>query len=170
MATAGKKAMIQQAPRGDRLIIASFIIALMLTMLPMPNWAAPGRPEWVSLVLIYWCMALPHRIGVGIGWFMGLLLDVVQGAVLGQHALALTLVALVTVTFHLRLRLYPLRQQALFIMSMIAMQQALVLWVKGVIGEAPAGWQYWTPTFTSMVLWPWVFLLLRDARRQCGVT
>lgn len=151
-------------------IITSFVAALMLTMLPLPDWAEPARPEWVAMVLIYWCMALPTRVGIGIGWLMGLLVDVTRGALLGQHALALALVAYITLTLHQRLRVYPLWQQSLVVLMLVALAQLLVLWVRGVIGQSPGSWGYWLPSVTSMLLWPWMFLILRDVRRHFRVT
>ena len=79
--------------RGGWVIAASFVVALMLTALKLPEWALIWRPAWVALVLIYWCMAVPHRIGVAIAFLLGVFLDVMSGALLGQHALALTVVA-----------------------------------------------------------------------------
>jgi rod shape-determining protein MreD len=154
---------------GGWAIAFSFVVALMLTMLPLPDWAALFRPEWVAMVLIYWCLALPDRVGVGIGWSAGLLLDVAKGTLLGQNALALALVAYLTLHLHQRIRVFPLWQQALFVLLMVALAQLLVLWVKGVIGQPPGSWLYWLPSFTSMLLWPWVFLILRDLRRQFQV-
>jgi rod shape-determining protein MreD len=151
---------------GGWIIAFTFIVALMLTMLPLPDWAALYRPEWVAMVLIYWCLALPDRVGVGIGWSAGLLLDVVKGALLGQHALALALVAYLTLHLHQRVRVFPLWQQSLFVLLMVALNQLLVLWVKGIIGLQPDSWLYWLPSLTSMLLWPWVFLILRDLRRS----
>lgn len=155
--------------RGGWIIVGTFILALMLTMLPLPEWAELFRPEWVAMVLIYWCMALPERIGVGIGWTLGLLLDVVKGTLLGQNALALALVAYLTLRLHQRVRIFPLWQQALFVLILVALDQMLVLWVKGVIGQPPGSWLYWLPSLTSTLLWPWVFLILRDLRRQFQV-
>lgn len=151
---------------GGWIIAFTFVVALMLTMLPLPDWAALYRPEWVAMVLIYWCLALPDRVGVGIGWSAGLLLDVVKGALLGQHALALALVAYLTLHLHQRVRVFPLWQQSLFVLLMVALNQLLVLWVKGIIGLQPGSWLYWLPSLTSMLLWPWVFLILRDLRRS----
>ncbi len=151
-------------------IMASFTAALGLAIMPLPDWAEPARPEWVTMVLIYWCMALPDRIGVGIGWFMGLLLDVAKGALLGQHALALTLVAILTIHLHQRLRFYPVWQQSLMVLVLIALTQLVVVWIKGVIGQPPGSWTYWLPSLTSPLLWPWVFLILRDLRRHFQVT
>lgn len=154
---------------GGWAIALSFVAALMLTMLPLPDWAALFRPEWVAMVLIYWCLALPDRVGVGVGWSVGLLLDVVRGALLGQNALALALVAYLTLHLHRRIRIYPLWQQSLFVLLMVALNQMLVLWVKGVSGQPPDDWLYWLPSLTSMLFWPWAFLILRDLRRQYQV-
>ncbi len=155
---------------GGWAIWVSFGAALVLTMLPLPHWAELYRPEWAAMVLIYWCMALPARVGVATAWSLGLLLDVVRGSLLGQYALALTLIAWVTSQLHQRLRVYPLWQQALVVLMLVAMEQMLVLWVKGIIGEPPESWLYWMPALTSMLLWPWIFLVLRDVRRKFRVS
>ncbi len=154
---------------GSWVIVASMAAALMLTMLPLPDWAEHARPEWVALVLIYWVMALPQRIGVGAAWVCGLFLDVVRGAVLGQHALALTLIAFITLKLHLRLRVYPLWQQATVVLMLVALEQMLVLWIKGFLGLSPEGWFYWVPALVSALLWPWLYLILRDLRRHFRV-
>lgn len=145
----------------------TFVIALMLTIVPMPDWADPFRPEWVAMTLIYWAMALPLRVSVGVGWSMGIALDVLKGAALGQHALALTVVAYLAVKLHQRIRVFPLWQQAVSIGAIIAMHLLLVLWVYGITGHEAASWKYWTPLLSSMLLWPWVFVFLRDLRRRC---
>jgi rod shape-determining protein MreD len=120
----------------------------------------------VALVVIYWCLAVPERMGVGVAWVMGILLDVISGALLGQHALALALVAYVALKLHRQTRLFPVWQQAFMVMLLIIMEQMLNLWVQGVIGQPPRSWKYWLPVLTSMLLWPWVFFLLRDLRRR----
>lgn len=159
--------------RGRTVIARSFILAMMLTMVPMPSWMPSWvdslRPEWATMVLIYWCMALPQRVGVGIGWVVGLFLDVIHGALLGQYAMALAVVAYITISLHQRLRIYPIMQQALIVLLLILLQQLLVIWVKGFIGQSPDSLLYWMPSLTSMLLWPWLFLLLRDVRRQYRV-
>ncbi|MCK5639630.1 MAG: rod shape-determining protein MreD [Gammaproteobacteria bacterium] len=155
---------------GGWTISLSFVIALILTMMPLPEMAEPFRPAWMILVLIYWCLAVPERVGVGIGWLMGLLLDVVNGALLGQYAIALAVIAYLTLHLHKRIRNFPLGQQALFIMFMVLIGQGLVLWIKGIIGQSPNNWLYWAPAITSGLLWPWVFLILRDLRRRFRVS
>ncbi len=155
---------------GGWAITLSFIIALGLTILPLPEWARPLRPDWVALVLLYWSMALPQRVGVGIGWSVGLLVDVLTGTLLGQHALGLAVVAYLSLKLHQRIRVYPLWQQSLTVLFLLLLNQLLVMWVNGITGRPPRSWIYWAPSLVGMLLWPWLFVVLRDVRRRFRVT
>lgn len=161
--------MIHKQHNAGWVIVASFIIALMLTAMPLPDWAISWRPAWVAMVLIYWCMALPERVGIGIAWCMGLLLDVQQGTVLGQHALGLAIIAYITVKSHQRIRVFPLTQQAVLVCFYLLVLEFLTLWIQGLMGTPPQHWTFWMPAVTSMLLWPWLFIILRDVRRKCHV-
>ena len=156
-------------PRGSLVIVATFVVALLLTILPLPEWMVKFRPEWVALILIYWCMALPQRVGIISGFVLGLLLDTLQGAVLGQHALALVVIAYLTNRVHQQVRVYPMWQQALSVMGLLLLYQLLLLWVNGITGIKSQVWLYWLPTLSSTLLWPWLYLILRDIRRNFGV-
>lgn len=154
----------------SRLIIASsFLVALVLSILPWPIWTEQFRPDWVALVLIYWCIALPTRVGVGTAWSVGLILDVLYGSMLGENALAKSLIAFLAVHFHLQLRMFPRWQQAAVVLLLIAANNLLVLWIKHLAGQAPATWGYLTPGIVSMLLWPRLFVILRDIRRHGNV-
>ncbi|MDV3237284.1 MAG: rod shape-determining protein MreD [Gammaproteobacteria bacterium] len=155
---------------GGAVIFFTFVAALVLTVVPLPDDLRILRPDWVLLVLIYWCMALPQRVGVGIGWLLGLFTDVLTGTLLGQHALAYGLVAFLTLKLHQRLRLYPLWQQALSMLVLLALGQLLMLWINGIVGRPIHSWLYWMPSLTGALLWPFVFLLLRGLRRAFRVT
>lgn len=157
--------------RGGGVIVVTVIIALMLAILPLPLWAEPYRPAWPVLVLIYWCMALPQRVGVGVGWIIGLLVDVLKGSLLGQHALAMAVVAYITLNVHQRVRVFPLWQQAFAVLLLLLLYQLLSLWFDGITGgETAKGWSYWIPSLSGMFLWPWVFIILRDMRRRFRVS
>ncbi len=162
--------MIHEIRRSRWVIISTFIAALMLTMIPLPEWAELARPEWVSLVLIYWCMALPDRVGIYTAWFLGLILDVIHGSLLGQYALSLAVVAYFTLTFYQRLRIYGIWQQAFMVMILTLFQLLFIVWIRGVIGQAPNSYYYWMPALTTMILWPWTYLVLRDIRRHFRVS
>lgn len=161
--------MTSRRPRGEVVIAVSMIVALMLTALPMPDWAALWRPSWVALALIYWCMAVPGRVGIAVGWFLGLLLDVLSGTLLGQHALALSVVAYATNTAHRRVRVLPLWQQGISVFALVFCYQLLLLWVNGIQGVPVMASAYWASPLVSTVLWPWVFVVLRDVRRKYRV-
>jgi rod shape-determining protein MreD len=141
----------------------------MLMAMPLPAWAANWRPAWVAIVLIYWCLALPERVGVGIAWVAGMFLDVQQGTLFGQNAIVLIIIAFVILKLHKRIRVYPLAQQALIICGLLLITQLLTLWIRAMMGFPPQHWTYWMPAFTSMVLWPWLFIILRDVRRTFRV-
>lgn len=149
-----------------RIGVLTLIAAFMLAMMPLPDWAQAFRPDWVTLVLIYWTMALPASIGVTVAWFAGLMLDVSHGALLGQHALGLVLVVYVIHAQHQRLRVASLLQQSMVIFFLLVMKQALVLWVDGIMGRAPDTWLYFMPSLISALIWPWVHIILRDLRRK----
>lgn len=161
--------MPQAHSQGRGVIIMSFVVAMILTIIPLPDWIALIRPEWVALVLIYWCMALPNRIGVLSGWGLGLLLDALKGAIIGQHALALAIIAFLTIKVHQQIRVFPMWQQALSIMGLLVLYQMLVMWISGIVGDRGHTWQYWLPALSSTILWPWIYLVLRDTRRHFGV-
>ena len=161
---------IHQPRQGNWIIVISFIVAIMLTALPLPDWAVNWRPAWVAIVLIYWCMAVPDRVGIAVGWFLGLLLDVQQSTVLGQNALGFVLLAFITIKSYQRMRVYPLAQQAVLICFYLLLYELLMLWITGYLGTGSRDWTYWMPAITSMLLWPWLFIILRDIRRKYNIS
>lgn len=162
--------MTLERREGTWAIGISFLVALILAELPVPGWASLWRPAWVALVLIYWCMAVPQRIGVGIGWSLGLLLDILSGTLIGQHALGLSVLAFVALKLHQRVRVLPLWQQGISVFGLLLLYQMLVLWINGIQGRPVSPWAYWSSPLTSTVLWPWVFVILRDVRRKYRVS
>lgn len=154
---------------GGATILLCFIFALLLQMFALPDWAETLRPDWIALVLIYWCIALPERVGVGTGWLIGLILDVANGALLGQNALALAIVAYLALRLHQRIRLFPLWQQSVSVLLLVTLHLMLVLWIKGAVGQSSETWAYWMPAFTSMLVWPPTYIILRGLRRNYRV-
>ncbi|MBP9604014.1 MAG: rod shape-determining protein MreD [Chromatiaceae bacterium] len=160
--------MIEFSPR-RWLLIPSLGVALLLILLPLPEWATELRPPWVALTLLYWILAAPERVGVFWGWAMGLLLDVGIGTVLGQHALSLAVMAWMMVSLHRRLRLYPPVQQALVVWLLLLAERLVSLWVMGALGQPTPGLPYWLSTLTGLLIWPWIPLLTRGPRRGYGL-
>ena len=150
-------------------IAVTFVVAIVLMLMPLPDWARPFRPEWIALALIYWSMAFPKNIGVGIAWALGLCVDVIQGALLGQHALGFAITAYIVIRFHARIRNYPLHQQAMFVGMILLPYMSISLWILGILGEDPKSWLYWAPVLTSVIIWPWVYLVLRAIRKASSI-
>lgn len=151
-------------------IAASFIVAFILTLLPMPDWTVWLRPAWVLMVLIYWNMMLPHRVGVGAAWLVGIMLDGLSGTLLGEHALALVMVSYIVTRMNSRLRMFPLLQQGLSIFLLVLLYQFIIYCIQGFIGDPPRGWLYWSSPVVSMLLWPWLSSILQDYRRRFKTT
>lgn len=156
--------------RGGWLIMLTFVLALALSFIPLPTILELLRPEWMALVLIYWCMAVPSRVGVTVGWLVGLLQDVSRDVLLGQYALAFALVAFLTLHLHQRLRVFPIWQQALSVGVLIMLECLVVLWIKGLTGQSPGFWKMMLPAFTSLLFWPLIYLLLRHVRRTYHIS
>ncbi len=150
-------------------IALSFLVAFMLTAMPLPDFALPWRPAWIAMALVYWCMALPERVGVLTGWLIGLILDVMHGSILGQHALGLAFVAYVVLQYHQRLRVFPLVQQALIIGSIAFVYLFAMLWIYRLLGSVDYSFSYLFGALTTGLLWPWVYIVLRDVRRRARV-
>jgi len=155
--------------RGGWVIGLSFLVAFLLTLVPMPEWAERLRPQWVAIVLIYWCMALPERVNVGTAWLLGLFMDVAHGTLLGQHALALSIVGFVAVIMHSRLRVLPLWQQSGTVFLLLLVNALIVHWIDGFTGHPPTDWRYLLPPVAGTIMWPWCFVMLRDVRRRLSV-
>ena len=147
-------------------IVASFAAAFALTSLPMAAWATPWRPPWVALVLLYWCFAVPERVGVLVGWACGLVLDVLVGTLVGQHALGLGVVAWLARRMYRRVRLLPLWQQGLSVFVVMMIDRLIVSWVSGMRGFPVDALTHVSVPLAGAVVWPWVFLILRHARRR----
>jgi rod shape-determining protein MreD len=156
--------MSRDRARHPQPIIISIVLALMLAIAPLPAWAEAFRPDWVTMTLIYWTMNLPRSYGVGWAWAIGLILDVAQGTLLGQHALALSLVIYVTVTFHLQMRQFPTLQLSLTVCALLALYQFILFWVNGVAGVNTPAVTYWGPVVSGSLLWPVLNLLFGGVR------
>ncbi|MDM8559574.1 rod shape-determining protein MreD [Candidatus Parabeggiatoa sp. HSG14] len=154
---------------GGWVIVLSFLVSFMLAIMPLPAWATVWRPDWIALVLTYWCIAVPQRVGVASGWFVGLIHDVLSDTLLGQHALTLCIIAFISVKLHRRIRLFPRWQQVMGVFGLITASQLLNAGISSIVGNPLLEWSFIYPAITSCGLWPWVFIILRDMRRTYQV-
>jgi rod shape-determining protein MreD len=142
------------------IILLSFFLAFVLTILPLPSWANWLRPNWVSLVLVSWILILPERVGLNTAWFSGLILDVLENVTLGEHALILTIIAYSVQKFHTRINFFPFWQKSLIFFGLFLLAQILQFWMEGFMGREINNILYWSPVLTTTIFWPWVTTLL----------
>lgn len=145
-------------------VILSFVAGLMLTIMPLPDPVAAFRPDWLAMLVIFWAMQLPRTWSVGTAWIIGIILDVSQGTLLGQHALALCCVAFITVRMHLLMRVFPLPQLTATVLPILAIYQFLLFWINGVAGNHAPAIAYWGPVISGTLLWPLVLAVLSGMR------
>ena len=138
----------------------SILIALVLTLLPLPSNIEPYRPEWLLLFLIFWVVRKPETYGLGIVWILGLVLDVIRGALLGQHALGFIISCYLCQQFHQRAHLFSMPQQCILIPLTLLPHFILSYLVYGILDQAPNGWHYWLPIVSSTLIWPLISILL----------
>ena len=139
---------------GGLIIFATFLAGLVLSQMPLPDLLVWARPEWVVLILIYWVMALPHRVGLGSAFMLGILLDVVRGSVLGLSALSLTLIAFLVGLLYQRLRMFPLWQQSLMVLVLVGINQLLFHWMQSITGTTGDSLLFLLPSLVSALVWP----------------
>jgi rod shape-determining protein MreD len=146
----------------------TLVLALLFNLLPWRN--VVGLPDMVALVLTFWCVHQPRKIGIGIAWFVGLVMDAGNGALLGQHAFAYAFLAFAAVSLHRRILWFSAWRQAAHVLVLLLASQLLMLAVRLVAGGAFPGLTYFAGSFVAAALWPTAsFLLLLPQRRPEGM-
>ena len=150
-------------------IFLSLLVGLILMMLPLPESVQTYRPHWVALILIYWSMALPERVGLWIAFICGIIVDTSQGTLLGQHALALIIIVSINLNFYQRIRVMSLVQQAVYVFGLLFIGQIIIVWIEGIMGRPTPTLAFFGAPFVGMLIWPWVYITLRDIRRKANI-
>lgn len=151
-------------PARVRTITASFAVALFLDFLPWPDLRM--APDFVALVLTFWCVRQPRTVGLGVAWALGLVVDAGNGVLLGQHALAYSLLAFLSIWLSRRILWFGPVLQAAHVAVMLVIAQTLVLLVRIVAGDPFPGWTLYVGPLAAALLWPMVsWLLLLPQRR-----
>ncbi len=146
-------------------IVLSFFVAFLLAIVPLPAWALDYRPQWVVMVLIYWAMALPYRVGIGSAWAVGIVTDILEGSLLGLNALSLTVVIYLTLGLHQRLRMFSAIQQSGLVLALIGLHMIMVHWMKIATSQTvSSNLLFLLGALSSAFLWPWIFVILRQLR------
>jgi len=155
--------------RGVWVIPLSLAAAFILQALPLPPAVAVWTPNWVTLVMLYWCVAAPRLAGVGLGFFTGLAADVLEATLLGQQALAKCAAAFLVVWQRRRFRMYHLWQQACLVPLPVALEQLVSALVRAAAGAGEPDFTDLLPVLTAAPAWPLLFLMLNGLQRLAGL-
>ncbi|GIU25844.1 rod shape-determining protein MreD [Shewanella hafniensis] len=158
-----------QAANGRFIVWVTLFIGVISQIMPLPSAVDTWRPDWLLMIVLYWSIALPHRYNILTAWMLGLVLDILLGATLGVRSLAMSLVIYVAILHCQRLRNFPKWQQSLVIMLLICMYHLVIYWVEFVMQEAVFDTDLFLPAISGLVIWPWIFWILRRVRRHYKV-
>ena len=150
--------------RNGWVLPVSLLLALLLGLVPLPDTLQPFRPYWLALVLAYWLLEAPERVGPGVAFAIGLVADVAFGSLIGEQALRLVVLAFILDRFRARLRFFPLSQQAATIGVLLLNDRVINAVVHVVLGVPQLPWSYWLAPLVGMVLWAPLHLLLDTLR------
>ena len=150
--------------RPSWLMPLSVVLALVLGLLPLPTDLQPLRPYWLALVVAYWVIEDPDRLGLGFAFIVGVLADLSFGSLLGEQSLRLVVMAFILQRFRARIRFFPMSQQALAIGGLLLNDRIVTAGLHIALGIQPLPTMFWLAPLTGMLLWPPVFVLL-DALR-----
>jgi len=142
----------------------SFLLALLLALIPLPEVVLPMRPYWLALVLAYWVIETPDKVGLGFAFSIGLVADVMFGGILGEQALRLLVMAFILQRFRARIRFFPLSQQALAMGGLLFNDRVIDAAIHLLVGEPLLPWSYWVAPLLGMVLWLPLYVLLDAVR------
>lgn len=156
---------------GGWIIFATFLGAALFTVFPLPGWLESYRPEWVALVVIYWVVELPDRIGLFTAWVAGFFMDILEGSLLGLNALALALVAYLALSLYQRMRMFTAVQQSSTVLILVGIHQLLSFWVLTANSQNTApNLIFMISALSSAIIWPFIFIGLRYVRRTFNVS
>jgi len=151
-------------PVNPAFIAVSLIAAFLLNLLPWGQWY--GVPDFVALALVFWNIHQPRKVGIGIAFFMGLMMDVHDASLLGQNALAYTLLSYFAIMIHRRVLWFPLLTQAMHVLPLLLLAQAVQLLVRLVVSGKLPTLMYFSESLVAAALWPVATMLLLAPQRR----
>lgn len=152
--------------RHSLLIAISIFFALVMALMPLPISFEPYRPDWVLMVLMYWSLAVPHRLNIGTAWVVGLLMDLASGSPLGVNSLTYSVCIFITASNFQKIRNFSLWQQSILIALFLTLYHLMQFWLNHFLMGVYFSPHYMWPVLTGLLCWWWIFLILRKYRRH----
>ena len=148
-------------------IAFTLVAALMLNLLPLGRAAWTMLvPDWIALTLVFWSVHQPRRVGLTIAWVLGLVVDVNNASLLGEHALAYAILSYFAISLHRRVRWFGMVAQMAHVLPLLLAAETVILVIRLIVGGAFPGWLYFGSSVVAALIWPLVsFVLLAPQRR-----
>lgn len=140
-------------PASSAQVYFTLLLGFMCYLLPWAGFGLILRPDFVLLVLLYWIIRAPHLCNIGLAWMMGMLVDLADGSLFGQHALAFTVAAFLALLYQRRATLFDRLQQAGYVFALLLVSQVVLLILKLFSGADILGWTYFLPSISGILLW-----------------
>jgi rod shape-determining protein MreD len=147
----------------------SVVLCFLLQLMPLPQALLPFKPYWLALILVYWALETPERVGLGLAFIVGLVGDALTGELLGEQALRLCILCFIILRFRSRLRFFPMWQQSLALFVLLLNDRVVLLMIRACAGEPTPPAAFWLAPVAGMLAWPWLFLLFDDLRARLRV-
>ncbi len=142
-------------------ILFTFIVAMCFRILPLSEPVAIFNPDWFLLVLIYWSLTIPERVGIGCAWFFGILNDILMGRFFGQYALSYSIIIYAVLILHKQLRQFPLMQQSAFVFICLLSSQFLLFLSENLKAQTQLHNTFWLPVFSGTFFWAIIHYFMR---------
>lgn len=153
-------------PKNKLIVVGlSFVIAIFLTMLPLPNWLNLIRPLWIYMLVVYWFLDVPVGMTLGLAWGIGFILDVLYETPLGLYSLALVFVAYILIKFGGRFTFFSQWQKLLAVLILGVIYQIFPFIYANAIGKSVGFWLNFIPSIVSVVLWPFFIAGMRRYKK-----
>lgn len=152
-------------------VALTLVAGLLLNLMPLTGWALVLRPDFVALTLLYWGIHQPRKVGFLPAWLLGLAVDVAEGSLFGQHALAYSVMMFSAIALHRRVAMFGVRHQMLHVLAILMLMQVVILVVRAAAGGEYPGWWYFAPSVVGALLWPvtrFLFAIPLRSRRDPG--
>jgi len=146
-------------------IVFTLIAALIVNMLPWSGLLLAVKPDFVALVVLYWCIQQPRKLGFAAAWLMGLIMDVADGSLLGQHALAYSVLAFAGIVLHRRVLMFTIKNQILHVIPILLLNDLIVLVIRKLARADFPGFSYFVGSLIAGALWPVMCFLLKLPQR-----
>lgn len=151
--------------QGKHIIVISFILAFMAAVFPLSGWLAWARPDFILLVLIFWVLALPYRLNVGVAFVVGLLTDLLNGSVFGENALAYVIISYIVAKYYRHMPISHLFSHAVMMLVILLTYKVIIFLIEALFHQAPTTVLYWLSLLTNFLVWPLVYLFLMKIYR-----